>query len=136
MKDKKDNARFTIQFNLNNPLHTQAVEVLNGQSPRGKAQYITTAILHYESCDETPNAKHQSAHLDEKAVVEIIERFISNRGIIGGRAQQAPTSLLYDSGSQIENPRTTEEIIITDYDEPTAEAVNHFVEALELFKRK
>jgi hypothetical protein len=39
MKLKKDRGRFTVRFDMENPDHVRAVEYLERQRDRGKAQY-------------------------------------------------------------------------------------------------
>ena len=78
MAGKKTGTRFTIQFNRENPAHIQAAEILNSQGERGKAQYIARAVLHYESCCETPEAKHQQM-IDEKTIEAVVERILLDR---------------------------------------------------------
>ena len=46
MKTKKVEARFTIQFNLDNPRHKEAVQILN-EAGRGKAVLIADALYVY-----------------------------------------------------------------------------------------
>ena len=48
MKLKKDRGRFTVRFDMENPDHVRAVEYLERQRDRGKAQYLADAILCYE----------------------------------------------------------------------------------------
>ena len=43
MKLKKDRGRFTVRFDMENPDHVRAVEYLERQRDRGKAQYLTDA---------------------------------------------------------------------------------------------
>ena len=47
MKLKKDRGRFTVRFDMENPDHVRAVEYLERQRDRGKAQYLADAILCY-----------------------------------------------------------------------------------------
>ena len=51
MKLKKDRGRFTVRFDMENPDHVRAVEYLERQRDRGKAQYLTDAILCYEKAE-------------------------------------------------------------------------------------
>lgn len=51
MKLKKDRGRFTVRFDMENPDHVRAVEYLERQRDRGKAQYLADAILCYEKAD-------------------------------------------------------------------------------------
>lgn len=48
MCDKKNPSRFSIQFDTNNPEHGRVIEILTSKG-RNKAQYITDAVLFYES---------------------------------------------------------------------------------------
>lgn len=57
MSGKKDRDRFSIKFNLNDPLHETAVRLLEQQGPRRKAQFIANAVLHYVNCPETPESE-------------------------------------------------------------------------------
>ena len=53
MGDKKHLGRFTVQFNLGDPQQERVSEILERQG-RQKARFISTAILHYINCKETP----------------------------------------------------------------------------------
>lgn len=55
MTTKKDPGRFTVRFNLSDPVHRDAVDYLERQGARNKANYLANAILCYE------NAAPQSA---------------------------------------------------------------------------
>jgi hypothetical protein len=55
MTTKKDEARFTIQFNAADPAHRRAIDLLNGLGRRSKAQYIVNAVLRYETEGGTSN---------------------------------------------------------------------------------
>ncbi len=43
MKLKKDRGRFTVRFDMENPDHVRAVEYLERQRDRGKAQYAVSS---------------------------------------------------------------------------------------------
>lgn len=73
MKNFKE--RFSIQFSSTDPQHIQAVEILNRQNVRSKAQYLVNAILHYESCSKSPNF-NMNSQLDTKAVEAIVNRVL------------------------------------------------------------
>lgn len=55
MTTKKDPGRFTVRFNLSDPVQRDAVDCLERQGARNKATYLANAILCYE------NAAPQSA---------------------------------------------------------------------------
>jgi hypothetical protein len=47
MNEKKNTAKFTIQFNPSIAAHLKAIKILNSVPPRSKAQLITDALLLY-----------------------------------------------------------------------------------------
>lgn len=53
MAEKKDPGKFTIRFNVADPKQRSAAELLNRQG-RQKAQFLTTAVLHYYVYQTTP----------------------------------------------------------------------------------
>lgn len=109
MPDKKDRDRFSIKFNLNDPLHEKAVRLLEQQGARRKAQFIANAILHYVSCPETPELEvGQSADRSyvEAMVMEIL-RQQGFRGKIPATMPEADTAQL-GVKSKAENEMTTE----------------------------
>lgn len=54
MSSKGAPYRFTIRFNERDYQQQYVAELLNGMG-RHKAQYITSAILHYVNCSKTPD---------------------------------------------------------------------------------
>lgn len=61
---KKDPGKFTVRFNICDPQHKAAVDLLNQQG-RSKAQFLTNAVLHYINCTEAPEL-HVPTVLDKK----------------------------------------------------------------------
>lgn len=59
MPAKKTPGRFTLQFNLKDPQQKDAADYLERQG-RHKAQFLTSAILHYLHCPETPDIPQTS----------------------------------------------------------------------------
>lgn len=53
MASKKLPGRFTLQFNSADPHQKTVIDILNQQG-RSKAQFITSAVLHYINCTEAP----------------------------------------------------------------------------------
>ena len=79
MAGKKAGTKFTIQFSQTDPLHLQVAELLNQQGYHGKARYIVDAVLHYESCDATPDMQ-QPVWVDEKFIKAVVNRILHDRG--------------------------------------------------------
>lgn len=77
MDGKKSPGRFTLQFNLDDPHQSMAADILNRQG-RSKAQFLTSAVLHYINCPETPDYQPPASAFPmeelERLVVEILNR--------------------------------------------------------------
>ena len=68
MKLKKDRGRFTVRFDMENPDHVRAVECLERQRDRGKAQYLADEKAATKSFQQTDRA------LIEQIVQEYLEK--------------------------------------------------------------
>ena len=77
MDGKKSPGRFTLQFNMDDPHQSMAADILNRQG-RSKAQFLTSAVLHYINCPETPDYQPPAPTFPmeelERLVVEILNR--------------------------------------------------------------
>lgn len=77
MDSKKAPGRFTLQFHVNDPHQRTVIDILNQQG-RNKAQFLTSAVLHYINCSETPEYQQPapSWSMDEleQLVLEILNR--------------------------------------------------------------
>lgn len=73
MKLKKDRGHFTVRFDMENPDHVRAVEYLERQRDRGKAQYLADAILCYEKV-EMKSFQQTDRALIEQIVQEYLEK--------------------------------------------------------------
>lgn len=83
MAEKKDPGKFTVRFNTADPHQRTVIEVLNQQG-RYKAQFLTSAILHYVHCSQTPDIHGASAVGSEE-----IERIVYS---VLARQQTVPVS--------------------------------------------
>lgn len=83
MTEKKDPGKFTVRFNTADPHQRTVIEVLNQQG-RYKAQFLTSAILHYVHCSQTPDIHGASAVGSEE-----IERIVCS---VLARQQTVPIS--------------------------------------------
>lgn len=81
MAEKKNKGRFTLQFNPADPQQLKVAELLEQQG-RHKAQFLTSVVLHYIHCPETPDIA-QSTQISgeelEKRVLEILRRLPAGR---------------------------------------------------------
>ena len=73
MKLKKDRGRFTVRDDMEKPDHVRAVEHLERQRDRGKAQYLADAILCYEKA-ATKSFQQTDRALIEQIVQEYLEK--------------------------------------------------------------
>ena len=105
MSDKKAETRFTLRFNKNDPLHTQAVDVLNRQGFHGKSQYIANAINHYETWIQIRD-NQLLTQIDENAIEAIVNRLLDVRESNGTTATVSITPKVSIS----EQPQFVEEI--------------------------
>lgn len=76
MSEKKNKGRFTIQFNPADPQQLKVAELLEQQG-RHKARFLTSVVLHYIHCEETPDITQvlpiDSGEL-EKRIMDILQR--------------------------------------------------------------
>ena len=49
MAAKKERGRFSLRFNISDPIHLATVELLEKQPDHGKAQYIANAVVFYDT---------------------------------------------------------------------------------------
>lgn len=86
MGEKKRPGRFTIQFNLCDP-NQKAVSDLLERQGRSKAQFLTSAVLHYLNCPETPECRAPLFSMDresvEKLVLEILAQNAAGQPRLG-----------------------------------------------------
>lgn len=76
MGEKKRPGRFTIQFNLCDPKQKVVSDLLDQQG-RSKAQFLTSAVLHYLNCPGMPECRTPlpiDRETLEKLVLEILAR--------------------------------------------------------------
>ena len=71
MTTKKDPGRFTVRFNLSDPVHRDAVDCLGRQGARNKANYLANAILCYENAapQSTGKVLQGPSHSEIEAIV-------------------------------------------------------------------
>ena len=77
MPKKKEDNKFTIQFNPADPQHAQTIDILNQQGRR-KAQFITNAVMHYLHCSNTPDIP-QIVPIDTAAIETIVRRIMEEQ---------------------------------------------------------
>lgn len=68
--EKKDPGKFTVRFNMTDPQQKAVIDLLNQQG-RYKAQFLSSAILHYVHCPETPDIRSAAA-VDSTEIERIV----------------------------------------------------------------
>ena len=77
MAAKKERGRYSLRFNIGDPIHRAAVELLELQPPHQKAQYIANAITYYNShFADDPQPLKAAAPVIDRAAIEAIVREI------------------------------------------------------------
>ena len=92
---KKENNKFTIQFNPADPQHAQTIAILNQQGRR-KAQFITNAVMHYLHCVNTPEIP-QAALIDTATIEIIVRRIMEEQS----KSLPAPKECMKESSKRI-----------------------------------
>ena len=129
---KKAEGKFTIQFSQTDPAHIHAAATLNSKERRGKAQYIVSAILYYESHGGGLDTK-PTISLDEKSIEAVADRIL--RGMkdrdIGILPEAAPPARV------CEQPRPDGDIASDDVMEALGtDGINAVIGAMEMFRMK
>jgi len=131
MDNKKEAAKFTIQFNLDNPLHVRTVDILNKQNQRGKARYISNAVLHYENCEKI-TSYDQTTQLNETAIEAIVERILRNHGYAGSHTSPNSNGI----NQQDERPISVVADFADSLDDIDEGLIGSMLDAVEMLKRK
>ena len=75
--EKKDPGKFTVRFNMADPQQKAVIDLLNQQG-RYKAQFLTSAILHYVHCPETPDIR-SGATVDSTEIERIVRHVLAQQ---------------------------------------------------------
>lgn len=100
MGDKKHLGRFTVQFNLGDPQQARTAEILEQQG-RQKARFISTAVLHYINCTETPKVvlpPAPNAAEIEKIVLAVLKKHTAEDGVSASPHRPQPQESVIPSG--------------------------------------
>ena len=89
--EKKDPGKFTVRFNMADPQQKAVIDLLNQQG-RYKAQFLTSAILHYVHCSETPDIRSAAA-VDSTEIERIVRHVLAQQ-------QTATPSALRQGGQE------------------------------------
>lgn len=107
MPEKKEQNKFTIQFNPADPAHRQVTDILNQQGRR-KAQFLVNAVQHYLHCSETPDIP-QAVPVDTRIIEDIVRRIMEeqNKSVpairepINAQISRKTESIHYDEATEL-----------------------------------
>lgn len=92
MAAKKERERFSLRFNIGDPVQRAAVELLELQPPHSKSQYIANAITYYNAhfADDPQPLKAIAPVIDRTAIEAIVREIM--RQETGQIEKHAPVS--------------------------------------------
>ena len=78
MVAKKERGRFSLRFNIGDPVQRAAVELLELQPPHSKSQYIANAITYYNAnfADDLKPVKVAPAVLNRTSIESIVREIM------------------------------------------------------------
>lgn len=78
MAAKKERGRFSLRFNIGDPVQRAAVELLELQPPHSKSQYIANAITYYNAnfANDPQPVKAAPPALDRAAIESIVKEIM------------------------------------------------------------
>ena len=100
MAPKKERGRFSLRFNIGDPVQRTAVELLELQPPHSKAQYIANALIYYNAHFFDDPQPLKASVIDRAAIEEIVREIMCQE-------EQAPDKAVStgDSSPPKENNR-------------------------------
>lgn len=104
MAAKKERGRFSLRFNIGDPVQRAAVELLELQPPHSKSQYIANAITYYNAnfADDPQPLKAMAPIIDRAAIEAIV------REIMRQETGQTEKPALDSSASRAEEKKVAE----------------------------
>lgn len=124
MGEKKKPGRFTLQFNLEDPQQRTVSELLEQQG-RHKAQFLTSAVLHYI---QHPQQSSDQPIVDEKAIEQMLFSIIKNHPQVMAAMPSEP--------SQVKDAPVQPTSAIGTWDMPTGDdAMTAIAETLAAFQQ-
>ena len=115
MFEKKDPGKFTVRFNMADPQQRTVIELLNQQG-RYKAQFLTSAILHYVHCSETPDIRGVPAVGSEE-----IERIV--RSVLAQQQASPPQDAVQNTSVPWEASENQSSLSVSPSEDADREAI-------------
>ncbi len=76
MTAKKERGRFSLRFNIGDPVQRAAVELLELQPPHSKAQYIANALVYYNTHFSDDPQPLKAPAIDRAAIEAIVREIM------------------------------------------------------------
>lgn len=108
MTIKKNEGRFTIQFNKENEEHKKVIDILN-QRGRSKSQFIVAAILYY--IDNYNITQTNFSKIDYNKLEELVEKILIKKGIIENNTTRETPSIDYTENNQILTNNVSDDLL-------------------------
>lgn len=119
MAAKKERGRFSLRFNIGDPVQRAAVELLELQPPHSKSQYIANAITYYNAhFADDPQPLKAMAQVIDRAAIEAIVREImqeetggnKNPTSVSGACQAEEEKMALATNMQSQEPEYMSEV--------------------------
>lgn len=109
MAAKKERGRFSLRFNIGDPVQRAAVELLELQPPHSKSQYIANAITYYNAnfADDPRPVKAAPPVLD-RAAIESIVKEIMRQETKKAELPESSSAILQEAKSDLPTPEQYE----------------------------
>ena len=94
MAVKKERGRFSLRFNISDPIHLATVELLEKQPDHGKAQYIANAVVFYDThfADDPQPLRAAAPAIDRAAIEAIVREILSQEARDSEKPASAPAA--------------------------------------------
>ena len=91
MAAKKERGRFSLRFNIGDPVQRAAVELLELQPPHSKSQYIANAITYYNAnfADDPKPLKAMAPVIDRTTIEAIVREIMQQEA---GQIEKSATA--------------------------------------------
>ena len=94
MAGKKERGRFSLRFNIRDPIHLATVELLEKQPDHGKAQYIANAVVFYNThfADDPQPVRAAATPIDRPAIEAIVREILRQEARDSEKPAGAPAA--------------------------------------------
>lgn len=94
MAVKKERGRFSLRFNISDPIHLATVELLEKQPDHGKAQYIANAVVFYNThfTDDPQPVRAAAPPIDRAAIEAIVREILRQEARDSEKPASAPAA--------------------------------------------